>query len=65
VLGPALPPPQLERRHGLRDEPEELRFAGQRIPHRGQALQIELAGRDGDARLAQVRPGQELACLDV
>ena len=65
MLGPALPAPQLERRHRLGDEPKELRLAGQRVPHRRQSLEIELAGRDRDAGLAQVRAGQQVAGLDI
>ena len=50
---------------GCGNEAEELGLARRRVADRGQPLEVELAGRDGDARLAQRRTGQQVACLDV
>ncbi len=65
VLRARLPAPELERVERLGDEAQELGLARRRIADGGEPLEVELAGRDRDPRLAQGRTGQQVACLHV
>ena len=65
VLRARLPASELEGVERLRHEPQELGFPGRRVPDRGEAFQIELAGRDRDPRLAQRGTGEQVARFHV